>query len=341
MNDPTVQVNEVGGKEERINLYEPHKAFNVSPGAIRKKIMMLLATKEMTQAEFINAIGLASSSPLNRFMKLKGAKNGHQNSTFWAAARFFYERAEKAKKEKNKEKEKQKALAKEEKEKAKEEKKLEKATSNRKRKSTTQEDNQNQEHGGKVEGTQQGKEMPGDEEPAKKIPKVLPVFQSSTSSAIPAVPPKDKKTAMEELVTAIVRTPLSDHRIMDDCDTVRIHIAQFLQTEGVTMKRFSEALGMTPKPINTFLLKKGWSAGAGMAVYPAAYRFLEKYRIYKQQPITDRRKKDLQNHPEGFPLEEPPKKIFMFEETPQHVVNEIFKNLNTRDKKPAKVVTKE
>jgi hypothetical protein len=174
--------------------------------------------------------------------------------------------------------------------------------------------------------------MPGDEEPDKKVRKVLSVFQSSTSSfsVIPPVPPpKDKKTAMEELVTAIARTALSDNRIMDDCDTVRIHIAQFLQTEGVTMKRFSEALGMTPKPINTFLLKKGWSAGAGMAVYPAAYRFLEKYRIYKQQPITDTRKKDLKNHPEGFPLEEPPKEICMIGYTPQHVINELFKNLNT------------
>jgi Zn-dependent metalloprotease len=66
MDDPTtVQANEVGGKEERIDLYGRHKAFNVSPGAIRKKITMFLATKEMTHAEFINAMDSLAPARFN------------------------------------------------------------------------------------------------------------------------------------------------------------------------------------------------------------------------------------------------------------------------------------
>lgn len=59
--------------------------------AVRKKIMTFLATKEMTQTAFIQAIG--SSAPSHsRFMKLKGAWNGTQNQTFWGAQRFFVAR---------------------------------------------------------------------------------------------------------------------------------------------------------------------------------------------------------------------------------------------------------
>lgn len=63
---------------------------------VRKKIMTFLATKEMTQTAFIQAIG--SSAPSHsRFMKLKGAWNGTQNQTFWGATRYFVAREAAAK----------------------------------------------------------------------------------------------------------------------------------------------------------------------------------------------------------------------------------------------------
>jgi hypothetical protein len=60
--------------------------------AIRKKITMFLATKEMTQTEFLQQIGGVNSSSFQRFMKLKGPYSGINNRTYEGASPFFHER---------------------------------------------------------------------------------------------------------------------------------------------------------------------------------------------------------------------------------------------------------
>jgi hypothetical protein len=67
---------------------------------IRKKITMFLATKEMTQTEFLRQIGDVNSNSFQRFMKLKGPASGVNNSTYEGALTFFQERAEAQKVEK-------------------------------------------------------------------------------------------------------------------------------------------------------------------------------------------------------------------------------------------------
>jgi hypothetical protein len=84
---------------------------------------MFLATKEMTQSQFLKETGINSNS-LGRFMKLKGRENGRQNFTFKGAVLFFYWRDVRSKNAKNvadeamkREKEETKAAKKESKEK--------------------------------------------------------------------------------------------------------------------------------------------------------------------------------------------------------------------------------
>jgi hypothetical protein len=305
-----------------------HPAFKVSPGTIRRKITMFLASKEMTQTAFLKECGGVNSNSLGRFMKLKGNDNGRQNSTFAGAVRFFYRHAQKAKDDKKKEKEQEKALAKEGKKKPKAESKAEAVVTNKKRKFSSDDEEEEDEH---------DEEEEYEDGPKKKIQKTLPVAPVTSSSSAPVphtvstVSAKGKKAAVEELISTIEKTPLSDNRVMDDCDTVRTHIAQFLQKENVSMKRFSEAIGITPPPINKFLSKKGWSEGAGSEVYPAAYCFLERYRLYKQEPISEKRKKDLVNHSNGFPLKEPPKRIWVMQGMPTEKFNAMVKQMHARD----------
>ncbi|RHY57824.1 hypothetical protein DYB26_005350 [Aphanomyces astaci] len=66
---------------------------------IRSKIQKFLATKTMTQTAFLKTIG-ANSNSFGRFMKLKGADGGSQNSTYWGSLRFFDRLDKKTKKEK-------------------------------------------------------------------------------------------------------------------------------------------------------------------------------------------------------------------------------------------------
>jgi len=59
---------------------------------IRKKINMFLATKEMTQAEFLKQIGDVNSNSFRRFMELKGPHSGCNNGTYLGALEFFQNR---------------------------------------------------------------------------------------------------------------------------------------------------------------------------------------------------------------------------------------------------------
>ena len=65
---------------------------------IRTKISEFLATKEMTQTEFLRIIGCNSNS-YGRFMKLKGPTSGSENGVYWGAHRFFFKRDQQKKAE--------------------------------------------------------------------------------------------------------------------------------------------------------------------------------------------------------------------------------------------------
>lgn len=69
---------------------------NMSCDTLRKKINMFLATKEMTQAEFLNKIEVNSNSFRN-FMHYSGPDTGINNGTYAGAIIFFAERDKKAK----------------------------------------------------------------------------------------------------------------------------------------------------------------------------------------------------------------------------------------------------
>ena len=56
--------------------------------SVRSKIVSFLATKTMTQLDFLRTIGCSSDS-LSRFMKLRGSWNGNHNRVYWSAQRFF------------------------------------------------------------------------------------------------------------------------------------------------------------------------------------------------------------------------------------------------------------
>ena len=59
---------------------------------IRRKIQEFLATREMSQTKFLEAIGGVNSNSFGRFMKLSGAYSGVDNGTYRGAVRFFMTR---------------------------------------------------------------------------------------------------------------------------------------------------------------------------------------------------------------------------------------------------------
>jgi hypothetical protein len=71
----------------------------VSCDRVRKMIADFLATKEMTQTEFLKRIHCNSNS-YQRFMKLKGSTSGSGNGVYWGALDFFEARKQQEKEEK-------------------------------------------------------------------------------------------------------------------------------------------------------------------------------------------------------------------------------------------------
>eukprot|EP00961_Rhodomonas_salina_P003442 47871-Rhodomonas_salina.1 len=63
-------------------------AAQMTPGRIRVRITQFLATKEMTQTEFLRQCSINKGS-LHGFMKLKGKHNGWHNQTYRGALQFF------------------------------------------------------------------------------------------------------------------------------------------------------------------------------------------------------------------------------------------------------------
>jgi hypothetical protein len=57
--------------------------------------------------------------------------------------------------------------------------------------------------------------------------------------------------------------------------------------------------------------KKGPQAGAGSDVYVRAYRFFEKLRIHKNEKKSNKRLKNEKDDPEGLPLREASKEVWI------------------------------
>jgi thiamine pyrophosphate-dependent acetolactate synthase large subunit-like protein len=68
---------------------------------VRKMIADFLATKEMSQADFLIRIGCSSSS-YQKFLKVDGPHSGTSNAVYSATLKFFQERMEKENQEKAK-----------------------------------------------------------------------------------------------------------------------------------------------------------------------------------------------------------------------------------------------
>jgi hypothetical protein len=92
------QIDEIDENED-----PKQKKLKWSCQLIRAKMGLFLASKEMTQKDFLKAIGCNSSS-YSRFIRLKGLWNGLQNGVYWGAYRFFMARENIEKEEKKKEK---------------------------------------------------------------------------------------------------------------------------------------------------------------------------------------------------------------------------------------------
>lgn len=231
--------------------------FNVSCDTIRRKINMFLATKEMTQTAFLEAIGHVNSNSLGRFMKLKGPYSGSDNGTFWGAVKFFQDRDRAAKEAKKSGKQKKgtgktatghvsggnetslvsSATGKEPK---------------KRRHSATDVD---------IEPESDDEEYGNEKENQPPAAKKLKTSGSSSAAASSLTPSKAKNAEIDKMLTDVMEVQLADERVFDHCDEVRTKIGGFLHSEGVSMARFAKALDITPLPINRFMSRKGFNQG--------------------------------------------------------------------------------
>ena len=90
--EPDDSVNSDSDSEPPAKKSTADASFKWNCNEIRLKIQTFLASKEMTQAAFLQEIGGVHSTSLGRFMKLKGPHAGRDNRTYRDAHRFFAER---------------------------------------------------------------------------------------------------------------------------------------------------------------------------------------------------------------------------------------------------------
>eukprot|EP01031_Cornospumella_fuschlensis_P033561 gene33561-40600_t len=284
----------------------------ISCDRMRNKITNFLATKEMNQTEFLNEIGVNPGS-FHRFMKLKGAWNNLENSTYWGAQRFFGLRELRQKKAlvaaKKAEKDAQKAA-----------KQAEKAALK------TSASGKKRSHG-EMAASSAVPVTPASASTPRTTPAPVPASSHPTTSALPPshpslsfhvpdaifnattplVPLSAERSAVtargKELVSLVQQTPLSDSGVYDDCDEIRRKIAVITQSNCISKGDFYDAIGVQAAQISKFLAKKGANEGAGGNVYPHAYEFFEKLRLALGKPKTAKRKSNEAKNPHGFPLE--------------------------------------
>ncbi len=272
----------------------------MSCDTVRMKINTFLATKEMTQKAFMETIGV-SSGPYHRFMGYKGKDRGSDNSTYFNALVFFAEREKREKLRKQEEKAAIKLQEKEAKAAAKKAEKEQKQSANtgkRKKRSS--------------------QEITGAEFDDANEHLTVTIGPSATAAASTTTVPKAKSQRTckaeeaDQLVQDLSNIQIHESGVFDDCDDIRTKLVTLIKDSSggnnlMTMTKFAEVIGVTPSAINKFLAKKGFNEGAGSIVYENSYYFFEKYRIFKQEAKSPKRKRNEKKHPNGFALQDPPK----------------------------------
>ncbi|KAI9887709.1 MAG: hypothetical protein M1823_000458 [Watsoniomyces obsoletus] len=110
--------------------------------------------------------------------------------------------------------------------------------------------------------------------------------------------------------------------IYDNCDEIRLKIRTFLdskpiipgagpmdkngQTKPYTRNQFIKDIGVNTNSLTQFMKRSGEMSGAEMGVYPKAYIFFEKLRIFNNEPKSEARiKSEEKNGEKGLPLKDP------------------------------------
>jgi hypothetical protein len=225
------------------------KGYTISCDIIRRNITMLLATKEMTQNQFLKAIGDASPVAFTQFMSMMGKDKGRDNEIYYGAAKFFEDRELRERAERLAEKE---ALKKKNQSNA--------PNSNRKRKY----DGAGNE-GGVLNDSGYYPEQEGSSqllEPTS-IATAGGVSTSSSSSSSTLKSKNWVKPEIDQLIDQVNATNLTadQERVYDDCDEIRRKISVFVDEEAGSITKFSFAIRTTPAVVNRFLARKGKDQG--------------------------------------------------------------------------------
>lgn len=213
---------------EECDDHEENRVATCSCDVMRRKINMFLATKEMSQAEFLRQIGNVNSNSFGRFMKLKGPDSGFQNGTYWGAQKFF-EKHEKDKKA-------SKSIA---------------SVTGKKR--------------NHAEMNQSPLSKPYDQMTANElIPVALfdPKITPNATIKLPREQTRNVQEALEKFATQGAGSlEYDDQKVFDDCDEVRRKMAVITQSGLLSMSGLAGLIGNTPLVLNRFLEKKGHNEG--------------------------------------------------------------------------------
>ena len=317
-----------GDDDDMIDNTEP----KISCTSMRIKIKKFLATKEMTQTQFLATIGCNSNS-LGRFMKLRGPWSGINNGVFWGSQRFFAQRGElrgvsKKKKKKTTTKKTTTTTEKKvaEKKKAKEETTPANSTAVKAAKSTKKPPAPAAKGKARTKRAGEDDEVEEDEEKEEKEKKTTKRQKKSIKKTSTDDEDNDdnddvhgdvdtrklSKTEVEALLERVNRQPEPQPDVYDDCDDVRKKSLEFLAKYGVPTASFLRAIGnVNSNSWRTFLAAKGPAQGAGNVSYPKAYAFLEKLRVMNGEKKTAKRLKMEKGFRHGHSLKTPSRFVWM------------------------------
>ena len=129
---------------------------------------------------------------------------------------------------------------------------------------------------------------------------------AASAAAAPAAKKRKKGPLSKEELEALIASDAFDQLgdaedvpVYDDCDEVRRKLRAFMRTDRMKQTRLLKLLGVQHASWTRFMGYKGKLKGAGMNLYPAAYRFLESLRILEGKPKSAHRKGAEEIFPEG------------------------------------------
>ena len=141
---------------------------------------------------------------------------------------------------------------------------------------------------------------------AKEMEKSKPAAEKKKAAAKKKQEKAAQKKEMERILKGIkeVGEEYDDTApIYLDCNDVRKGILQFLQRGIMTKSRFCKEIGNVQSvQYNKFAKFSLALGGASNQVYPKAYRWLDKLRIFEGKKKSAKRLKNERERPEGFPL---------------------------------------